>query len=85
MRSRGERLGARPWLRLRRQVIERAGYRCERCGRIAPPYEVHHVNDRTDNRLEALVCWCKRCHVDHHRPEPVAGSGEWQELVAELF
>ena len=79
-------MGARPWLRLRRQVLDRDGHACQRCGLRYRPMEIHHVDGhRGHNDLDNLVAWCKCCHVGHHRPEPVAGSGEWQELVAELF
>ena len=60
-------------MRLRRQCLERDGWRCRDCGK-AGKLEAHHVKpleaggaDELDN-LRAL---CRDCHIEtHRRPEP---------------
>ena len=59
--------------RIRRAALERAGWRCERCG-AAGRLEVHHRvevqhggTDAPDN-LEVL---CVSCHIAHHRRERI--------------
>jgi hypothetical protein len=37
------RVRGRPWQRLRKQALARAGHRYEMCGRHDVPLEVHHV------------------------------------------
>ncbi len=56
-------LASEDWQRMRKAVLRRAGYRCERCG-AAKPLDVHHLSyerfgheDMTD--LRAL---CRDCH-----------------------
>lgn len=84
--------GAR-WERTRRAVFERAGWRCEGCGR-AGRLECDHIvplardplRDPFDmGNLQAL---CRPCHraktagERKRRPEP-AGAAGWKRLVAE--
>ncbi len=55
--------------RLCRQVLERDGWRCQLCGRIAE-LQVHHVKPRSrlgDDALQNLIAVCARCHDDLHR------------------
>ena len=86
MRSRGERMSARPWSRLRRQVLARADHTCERCGLRYRPMEVHHRNGRRDdNRLENLAAWCVRCHIDFHKGKVTPGADEWRSYVDGLI
>ena len=78
-------MGARPWLRLRRLVLDRDGHACQRCGLRFRPLEIHHVDGhRGHNDLSNLVAWCERCHIDYHKGEVVAGADEWREYVDEL-
>lgn len=55
------------WRRHRRQALERAGHRCQVCGREDVPLEVHH--NRYDNLFgedpEDLIALCERCHRVH--------------------
>ena len=79
------RLHWRAWERLRRAMLDRAGWRCERCG-TGPPLEIHHRNgDRTDNRRENLEALCVACHLREHdrlRDRPKARA--WRDFVREL-
>lgn len=64
------------WQGCRERALERAGFRCERCGQGAP-LNVHH---RTYVRLgrelpEDLEVLCRGCHREEHglpREEPAA-------------
>jgi 5-methylcytosine-specific restriction endonuclease McrA len=62
-----EYLLTRHWERKRRLAIERAGYRCEKCG-FRYFLEVHHL---TYERLgceqpEDLMALCRTCHRGQH-------------------
>ena len=60
----------RAWRRLRRDVLKRAGARCERCGQ--PARQVHHlepvfITGRADNENPArLIALCDDCHRAAH-------------------
>ena len=78
------RLPYRQWERLRQRVLDRAGWRCERCGN-GPPLEAHHLNGREDNRTEALEVLCTSCHKAEHdrlRDQPKARA--WRTFAREL-
>ena len=78
----------REWARIRRQVLDRDGWRCQNpaCGK-AGALEVHHVlelQDGGDNSMENLTTLCRTCHIDSHRPTLTAGQAEWERMVREL-
>ena len=80
--------GTRRWRRVRLIVLNRAGWRCERCG--APGrLEVHHVeplqrSSRNPFDPAGLRVLCRPCHFADHghvgRPT-VRGRAEWQEWL----
>jgi 5-methylcytosine-specific restriction endonuclease McrA len=53
--------------------MERAGYRCQRCGATLL-LEVHHLDGNPrNNRAENLRVLCDGCHLEAHRqPPPLA-------------
>ena len=59
--------GTRAWRRLRQQVMDRAGGRCERCGGVA--VDAHHLVARVDGGADALanlLALCEDCHAEEH-------------------
>ena len=77
------------WQRVRRQALDRDGWRCRRCGR-AGRLECHHVvplergGEAYDlGNLETL---CRPCHIAHHRSSrpPTPAELAWDALLAEL-
>ena len=77
--------GARAWQRIRMLVLERAGYRCEACGKIGARWEIHHkvkLRDGGSNDLENLECLCRDCHFAQHVTKKV---NPWARLVLELM
>jgi 5-methylcytosine-specific restriction endonuclease McrA len=62
-----EHLVSLDWQVIRANALQRAGYRCERCG---SPWglQVHHLTyERLGNELpEDLVCLCRDCHRTLH-------------------
>ena len=62
------RLEAKAYDHLRRQVLERDGWRCQHCGR-ATNLEVHHIRSRSrlgDDKRENLITLCTDCHKAMH-------------------
>ena len=93
-RGRGELpVDRRRWRRVRREVLDRDGWRCRTCGR-AGRLEVDHVvplewggAPYDAGNCQAL---CRPCHFAKTAAEaaakrpPDAGREAWAELVAEL-
>jgi len=57
------------WKEIARKVKERAGWRCENCGKYHNPKErrtltVHHIDrNPSNNEPWNLVALCQRCHL----------------------
>ena len=82
MRSRST---GRPWVRLRRAVLDRDGWRCQRCGR-AGRLEAHHANgDPSDDRADNLLTLCRGCHIRAHRRPLTPAEAAWRALVRETW
>ena len=74
------------WERFRKEIFERDGWRCVKCGgagRLECHHRVRleHGGDPYDPaNCEAL---CRDCHIrEHHPPDPEREA--WRELVQEL-
>ena len=53
---------------LREQVLQRDGWRCQRCGR-SKDLHVHHLVKRSelsDDTLDNLITLCSSCHRQLH-------------------
>jgi len=62
------RLDAEAYQTLRRQVLERDGWRCQLCGSMAG-VEVHHIQRRSQVGADAeqnLITLCSACHRRAH-------------------
>ena len=80
---RGSRTGTAAWRRLRREVLDRDGWRCQRCG-LPGALEVHHRDhDPTNNDRANLTTYCRPCHIETHRPPVSPDVAAWRRLVAE--
>ena len=71
----------RRWTALRRQVLERDGYRCRTCGRPGR-LEAHHEPPLRDGAdpydLDGLRTLCRSCHIERHRPDAIpADRAAW--------
>jgi len=61
-------LGIRIYRRLMKRVLERDGWRCQRCGSLEN-LQVHHRTKRSqqgDDALRNLVTLCAYCHMAEH-------------------
>jgi 5-methylcytosine-specific restriction endonuclease McrA len=61
-------LGQRIYRRLIKRVLERDGWRCQKCGSVEN-LQVHHKIRRShqgDDALANLVTLCAYCHVAEH-------------------
>lgn len=75
------------WAAFRRSLIDRAGWRCEKCGRpgrleIHHPHELQHGGDIWDERNCRV--WCRRCHLDEHRRPDTPEARRWDRLIEKL-
>ena len=56
--------------KLCQQVLERDGWRCQRCGSLAN-LQVHHISPRSrlgDDAEHNLITLCVKCHEEvHHK------------------
>lgn len=85
------------WKRVRRMILERSGWRCERCG-SAGALEVHHRVRLADGgdpwNPESLEAVCRTCHMrqsaDESRGRPSAKAEQsadesaWDAYLASL-
>ena len=87
-RNRPDRLATRQWEHLRRRILDRDGWRCQRCGRPGR-LEVHHVRPLfaggTDDPAN-LETRCRTCHLSaHRRRRPrTAAQRQWDRLADAL-
>ena len=61
-------LGKQVYRRLMKRVMERDGWRCQKCGSLEN-LQVHHTIRRSqqgNDSLENLVTLCARCHMKEH-------------------
>ena len=78
----------RRWARVKRQVFERDGWRCVRCGGPGR-LEGHHIvalhaggAAYDPANVETL---CRDCHIAHHRPDDMTpGRAEWLAFVSDM-
>ena len=78
---------SRAWDRVRRQVLDRDGWRCTRCG-LAGLLEVHHLVALEDGGAELdpdnCTTLCRGCHVDHHRRQVSPERQEWLDAIVQI-
>ena len=61
-------LGKQVYRRLMKKVVERDGWRCQRCGSLEN-LQIHHKIKRSqqgNDALENLVTLCAYCHLQEH-------------------
>ena len=61
-------LGKQVYRRLMKRVLERDGWRCQKCGSIEN-LQIHHKIRRSqqgNDSLENLVTLCAYCHMEEH-------------------
>ena len=88
------RLDRRRWAVVRRQILDRDGWRCRQCGR-AGRLEVDHIEALEDGgdpwAFDNLQTLCRTCHLaktsrENRARRPVSPeAAAWRDLVAELF
>ena len=62
------RLDAKAYTRLRWQIFQRDGWRCQHCGSMSE-LQSHHIRFRShlgDDRKENLITVCANCHGRLH-------------------
>ncbi len=62
------RLAQESYRSLRQQVLERDGWRCQRCSRFSG-LQVHHIQPRShlgNDAEQNLITLCIECHKDAH-------------------
>ena len=75
----------RAYRRLRRRILDAAGWRCAQCGR-AGPLELHHGDgDRTNDRPANLRPLCRPCHFAAHGYGPGLNRRAWRAELARLL
>ena len=82
-----KRLSSARWERVRRRELERAGWRCERCGRPGA-LEVHHKTPlhKGGDPWSAynLTVLCRACHFGAHKRKLSESELAWREMVREI-
>jgi len=52
------------WRTRYKKVFEKYKFKCAKCG-SKKKLEIHHINKKSDNRLESLILVCSKCHLTH--------------------
>ena len=81
--------GMRAWETIRRQALDRDGWRCQKCGK-AGAMECHHRTPLSlggGNEPENLETLCRGCHIQLHREQNRIAKpvNEWDLAVDELL
>ena len=77
----------RTWARIRREVLDRDGWRCQTCGKPGR-LEVHHVKPLQEggtNDLGNLTTLCRGCHIAAHRRVLAPEVDAWRAFAGELL
>jgi 5-methylcytosine-specific restriction endonuclease McrA len=64
------------YARLHREILERDGWRCQRCG-SSKSLDVHHMRRRSalgDDAEANLITLCRECHRIQHRSALIGNS-----------
>jgi len=72
-------LGKQIYRRLMKRVLERDGWRCQRCGSLES-LQVHHKIQRSQqgsDSLGNLVTLCARCLMEEHRQLSYSIQAAW--------
>ena len=73
----------RAWDRVRRVVLDRDGWRCQRCGSVGR-LEVHHADGDPSHADPArLVTLCRGCHIAVHARALTPAEAAWEAMVRE--
>lgn len=57
------------WQEIKQKALERARFRCERCGDAGVPLDVHHIISLSKggtNDIDNLQVLCRKCHSEEH-------------------
>ena len=57
------------WEEIKKEVLERAGYKCERCGTKGTELHVHHILSLSQGGSSEpgnLTVLCRECHSQEH-------------------
>ena len=82
-----QRIGYRLWLKLRRFVFERDGYRCVRCkrpGRLRLHHRIAFADGGSDSP-ENLETMCESCHIDHHQRTINPARQKWHKFLRDVL
>ena len=75
------------WARVRRDVLNARGWRCEKCGK-AGRLQVHHIKPIREGGAvydpSNLRPLCSVCHKRTHTPK-VSESGKWDRHIHNLI
>ena len=49
------------------EICKMNNYEYYRRTKLIVTFHTHHIDgNRSNNKISNLVCWCKKCHQDHH-------------------
>jgi 5-methylcytosine-specific restriction endonuclease McrA len=63
-------MAPKPYAKLRKEILERDGWRCQNCG-CSKNLDVHHMIRRSalgDDTETNLITLCRQCHHHVHAP-----------------
>ena len=75
------RLTGSRWRKLRLAVLERDGWRCQRCGSPGALEAHHRDGNPGNNAILNLEAVCRPCHIDLHRPPVAPEVAAWRALI----